>query len=352
MKNLFRCLVKKTIRLYSNYIINRKHSLDTHTCHRIAYFIAGGIGDAIMAYPAIQFLQKRLHNVKINVFVPPEKYPILSEIFGDLRVKPLKLTPRFILGYTVKENRFDLSFTNATAVFKVRVEVASFILSRMPYGFRYKEERQEDRLYRNSKIFSGITHAVEQNIQLVSETIKIPYTEADLDIPAVGHEKKKSATKTVIIHPGSEAGYENKRWPIENFIAVAMKLVEKGYTITALLGPSEKDLGEAFAAVTNAQLLIEPDTQKLIETFKNAVLFIGNDSGPAHLAAFYGVPAVTLFGPINPERSGPVALTNTSIYNRIDCSPCHFTMEGCQDNQCLKSISVEQVWRETEKNLT
>ena len=349
MKNLFRSLVKKAIRLYSRYITkNRQRPYDAHTAHRIAYFIAG---DAAMAYPAIQFLKHKLCNVKINVFVPPEKYPIISALFKDLRVKPLKLTPSFILGYRLKENRFDLSFTNATAVFKVRIELASFITSRSALGFRYKEERREDRLYRNSKIFSEVIHAIEQNIQLVSETIKIPYNKSDLNISAVDHDKKHPATKEVIIHPGSEAGYENKRWPIENFVAIASRLVEKGYNVIAILGPSEKNLGEAFVPVKNVHLLIEPDTQKLIDTFKNAALFIGNDSGPAHLAAFYGVPAVTLFGPINPERSAPIADTNTSIYNNIECSPCHFTLEGCGDNRCLKSISVEQVWKEVEKNL-
>ena len=351
MKNLFRSFVKKAIRLYSNYLINRQRPYYAHTAHRIAYFIAGGIGDAIMAYPAIQFLKQRLHNVKITVFVPPEKHPIISALFKGLRVKPLKLTPSFILGYRLKENRFDLSFTNATAVFKVRVEIAAFLFSRVAFGFRYQEERRESRLYKNSKIFSGVTHAIEQNVQLVSETIKIPYAKSDLNVSAVGHNQKESITKGVIIHPGSEAGYENKRWPIENFAAVASRLVEKGYNITVLLGPSEKNLHDAFATIKTIQLLIEPDTQKLIDTFKKAALFIGNDSGPAHLAAFYGVPAVTLFGPIHPERSGPIADTNTSIYNNIECSPCHFTLEGCGDNRCLKSISVEQVWKEVEKKL-
>ncbi len=352
MKNLLRCLTKKIIRLYSRHIIkNRQRPYDTHTCHRIAYFIAGGIGDAVMAYPAIQFLKQKLHNVKIDVFVPTKKYSIISALFEDLRVKPLKVTPSFILRYLLPKNRFDLSFTNATAVFKVRVELMSFMSSRMAYGFRYKEERREDRLYRKSMIFSEVTHAIEQNIQLVSETIKMPYTKADLNISAKDHDQKKSTTKDVIIHPGSETGYETKRWPIKNFIATASKLVGKGYSVTVLLGPSEKNLHEAFTAINSVPMLIEPDIHELITKYKNAALFIGNDSGPAHLAAFYGIPAVILFGPINPERSGPIAITNTSIYNNIECSPCHFTLAGCLDNRCMKSITVEQVWKEVEKKL-
>lgn len=304
-----------------------------------------------MAYPAIQFLKQKLPETEIQVFVPPEKYSIISALFEDLNVKPFKFSLPFILKHALPKYRFDLSFTNTIAVFKVTIEIAAFLSSRMAYGFRYQEEMRENRLYRNSKIFSGVTHAIEQNVQIVSETLKAPYAKDNLLLPTVPQQKKDQAKKDVIIHPGSEAGYENKRWPLENFIEIVSKLTEKGYTFSVLLGPSEKDLQKAFASVSNVQLLIEPDIHELIDTYKNAALFIGNDSGPAHLAAFYGVPAITLFGPINPERSGPVAITNTSIYNNIECSPCHFTLAGCRDNQCMKSITVEQVWEEVEKKL-
>ena len=352
MKNLLRSLAKKTILLYSRYITkNRQRLCDAHTCHRIAYFIAGGIGDAVMAYPAIQFLKQKLPETEIEIFVPPQKYSIISALFEDLHVKPFKFSLPFILKHAIPKYRFDLSFTNTIAVFKVTIEIAAFLSSRNAYGFRYQEEMPQDRLYRNSKIFSGVTHAIEQNVQIVSETLKTPYTRDNL-LPQITPQPKKNQTKKdVIIHPGSETGYENKRWPIDNFIALASKLVGKGHTISVLLGPSEKDLQKAFASVKNVQLLIEPDIHELIDTYKNTVLFIGNDSGPAHLAAFYGVPAITLFGPINPKRSGPVANTSTSIYNDVECSPCHFTKAGCRDNQCMKSITVEQVLREIEKKL-
>lgn len=352
MRSIIRTLVKKTIRLYSRYIIrNRQKSYDRSKVKRIAFYIAGGIGDSIMAYPAIQFLKQKLPETETRIFVPPEKYSIISALFEDLQVKPFKFSLPFILKHAIPKYRFDLSFTNTIAVFKITIEIAAFLSSRMAYGFRYQEEMREDRLYRNSKIFSGVTHAIEQNVQLVSETLKTSYAKDNFLLSTAPQQKKGQAKKDVIIHPGSEAGYENKRWPLENFIEIVSKLTEKGYTFSVLLGPSEKDLQKAFASVTNVQLLIEPDTHELIDTYKNAALFIGNDSGPAHLAAFYGVPAITLFGPINPERSGPVAITNTSIYNNIKCSPCHFTLAGCPDNQCMKSITVGQVLKEAEKKL-
>ena len=352
VKYLTRSLAKKSTRLFSRYLIrDRKKSYNRSKVKRVSFLLAGGIGDHIMAYPAIQFLKQKLPETEIDIFVPPEKCSIISALFEDLHVKPFKFSLPFILKHARPRHRFDLSFTNTIAVFKVTIEIAAFLSSRMSYGFRYQEEMREDRLYRNSKIFSGVTHAIEQNVQLVSETLKAPYAKDNLLLPTAPQQKKDQTKKDVIIHPGSEAGYENKRWPLENFIEIVSKLTEKGYTISELLGPSEKNLQKAFASVNNVQLLIEPDIHELIDTYKNAALFIGNDSGPAHLAAFYGVPAITLFGPINPERSGPVAITNTSIYNNIKCSPCHFTLTGCPDNQCMKSITVEQVWKEVEKKL-
>jgi ADP-heptose:LPS heptosyltransferase len=244
-------------------------------------------------------------------------------------------------------NRFTMAFTNTVAVFKLTVELAAFFTSRKRYGFRYPEEGEHDRLYTFTQVFSGTVHASEQDVRLVAEAMQCSCDERDSLLPC--HERDvHTVGRNAVIHPGSEIGFENKRWPVERYNTVVKKLVERGYTVTILLGPAEIDLEERFEKHEHVQIVVEPSSVALIELFRSACLFIGNDSGPAHIAAFFGVPTVVLFGPVQPERSGPRTASCKAIYNAIDCSPCHFSAQGCADNKCMQSITVERVLREIE----
>jgi|GEM_PF-2273388 len=350
MKNTIRWLIKKSIRQYRRHI--RKDKLQPAGCptlKNIAYFISGGIGDAIMAFPAIRFLKKVLPHAQITVFVPPDKYLLLSAVFEGFRVKPLNSLLAFLPTYRTFSRRFDAAFTNTISVFRLRVELAAYMSSRQAYGFRYQEEKREERLYTYTKAFPAPRHAADQNIQLISEALQISCADNELFLPAHKHDTVEQKTKNAVIHPGSETGYENKRWPVENFREIVKRMIQKGYEVTVLLGPSESNLRRFFDSIEGVRLLTQPDVSTLIDAFKEAVIFVGNDSGPAHLAAFYGVPQVTLFGPINPEISAPRGINSISLYNKTDCSPCHFTSVGCENNTCLQSITVEQVWHEVEK---
>ncbi len=344
MKNTFRWLIKKIIRFFSNLFGKKDHTtVNPARVRRIAYYIAGGIGDAILAYPAIRFLQKVYPNAGLTVFVPREKYFLLSALFEDICVRQLQGSLAFLLLYGVPFRQFDLSLTNTVAVFKLGIELAALFTSRKRGGFRYPDEEWNTRAYHFTRIFSDTVHAAKQNVQLVADITQTPYDEGDVLLPEV---ERNEISKEVIIHPGSETGYENKRWPVERYTTIIKKLTENGYGVTVLLGPAESDMEEQFEKHEKARFMVDPSPVALVALFKRACLFIGNDSGPAHIAAFYGVPEIVLFGPVQPERSGPKSNKCIALYNAVDCSPCHFTSRGCEDNKCMQSITVEQVWRE------
>jgi ADP-heptose:LPS heptosyltransferase len=101
-----------------------------------------------------------------------------------------------------------------------------------------------------------------------------------------------------IIHPMATAS--EKTWPAANFLAVAAHLAQAGPKPVIIGGPDD-DLS-AFAkynCVIGAPL---HEVQKLIAS---AALFVGNDSGPAHIAAAFGVPVVVIFGASDPAIWGP-----------------------------------------------
>lgn len=77
---------------------------------------------------------------------------------------------------------------------------------------------------------------------------------------------------------------------------------------------------------------------------QRADLFIGNDSGPLHLAALLGVPVVGLFGPATPEHTAPYAARGVFVYRKVPCSPCSQTLCTMPANSCMNRITVEEVY--------
>lgn len=111
----------------------------------------------------------------------------------------------------------------------------------------------------------------------------------------------------VIISPGS--GGIHKCWNLANFIAVAKKLIAKGFEVLFLLGPAEKERlsRAAVAAIEEISICLNDLSLSQVLGLLSCVnIFIGNDSGITHLAAALGVKTIALFGPTNSAVYRPI----------------------------------------------
>lgn len=110
----------------------------------------------------------------------------------------------------------------------------------------------------------------------------------------------------VAIHPG--AGKAEKCWPVERFIALAERLKEKQIPVRILLGQAEI---EKWPASAIEKISLAGDVQcpatllDLLQAIASGSAFVGNDSGPAHLAGIIGLPTVSLFA-TDPARWRPL----------------------------------------------
>ena len=111
----------------------------------------------------------------------------------------------------------------------------------------------------------------------------------------------------VVIHPGS--GSPDKCWPADRFADLARRLTAAGRTVRFVVGeveqarwsPADLDQLAAAAPVARPGTLLD-----LLGELQTADAFVGNDSGPAHLAGVLGVPTTVLFGPTDPARWRPL----------------------------------------------
>jgi len=101
----------------------------------------------------------------------------------------------------------------------------------------------------------------------------------------------------VVIHPG--AGKPDKCWPVEKFVKLVDSLRRSGAGVRVLLGEVERERfsTDALATLEKSAVVRNPSTyMQLLEEISQATVFIGNDSGPGHVAGIIGTPTLALFG--------------------------------------------------------
>jgi heptosyltransferase-2 len=167
-----------------------------------------------------------------------------------------------------------------------------------------------------------------------------------LNLPAIDRIPLPSAPSGVGILVHSGAGQPVRVWPLERYRQLVARLRAKKNIVRVACDPDQRgwwlQAGETGVAA--------PQTVgELLTLIDRTGVFIGNDSGPGHLAAFAGVPTFTLFGPQLPEWFAPLHPASEWIDGKAcpykPCSDyCRFSVP-----RCLWNVSEEEVWARVEK---
>ena len=164
-------------------------------------------------------------------------------------------------------------------------------------------------------------------------------------IDSLWEEHAFTGAKVVVLHIG--AGNEFRDWGARNLGELAERLAGLPGVRVILVGSGQDDpraeeiqkkKAAAVLSLAGALSLIE-----LREIIGRAVLFVGPDSGPMHIAATTSTPIVALFGPTLPANFSPWQARATLIEKPLDCRPCKQRHCLSEDFRCLRSISVDEV---------
>lgn len=146
-----------------------------------------------------------------------------------------------------------------------------------------------------------------------------------------------------------------KQWPGCNYVELATRLIAKSGGHVLILGGQETDdLGAEIAVELRGcatNLCGRTSLDQLAALVGTSDLFIGNDSGPTHIAAAAGIPTVGLFGASCPHRFAPKGKQVEVIWNELPCSPCNRLahQDQCptclyQSPLCMETLEVERVY--------
>lgn len=149
----------------------------------------------------------------------------------------------------------------------------------------------------------------------------------------------------IVVHPF--AGYASKQWPLERFARLIVLWQQAGATV--FLVGSHKDRrargSQGFAPPGVVDLVGRLDIRKLHAFLGACDLFVGNDSGPAHLAAIAGVKTLVVFSGTNDPRIWKPCGPHVKVLSHpVPCSPCEEKRCLVQGHPCLSEISVHRVY--------
>lgn len=161
------------------------------------------------------------------------------------------------------------------------------------------------------------------------------------------------------------AGLDGKRWPLENFSALAERLfARKKWNGLLCGGPGEEKLGAELLRETNApltDLVGRTSLQELAVKIAGASLLAGNDTGATHMAAALDTPALCILGGGHYGRFFPYSKEVTTqrpvpmvVSRNMECFGCNWRCiyERKLDEAfpCIAQITVEDVWEVLTKN--
>lgn len=140
------------------------------------------------------------------------------------------------------------------------------------------------------------THIVDWNHEVLCRFGEFELSDRPIMPPAGGPVDPYKVSFSV------GAGHPSKRYPIEKWREVARLLRQEGLNLVALGGPEDRGTDAGPDAENKAGKLSLAETMSEVAT---SALHLAADTGTGHMAAAYGVPCVSVFGPMDPAKYRP-----------------------------------------------
>jgi heptosyltransferase-2 len=344
-------------------LFRRQQALEARS--KIIFVQLWGIGETICTLPTIKAVKKKYPRARVTVLVTKRNRAVYEALPYVDDIIELNLTAGSVASFIMAhQNDFDIAvdmeeYLNISAII-------SFFVGKCRIGY---SNQIRSRLYDVTVPYNDRQHVVQTYFELATP-LGLSAKPKSLEPVAVGREAERNARRLlkglkgkllVAIGAGASESSRCRMWPAQCFAKLADVLISKHAAKIVFVGSGaeqaevERIVGRMSnrGAINLAGKTSQEDLFALLGKFD---LFIGNDSGPMHVAAAQGVRTVGLFGPNLPARFGPFGTKNASVYKGTVCqfSPCINVHLGkvpdclyskrSQDYQkCMKAISVRDV---------
>ncbi|MBX7221140.1 MAG: glycosyltransferase family 9 protein [Blastocatellia bacterium] len=334
------------------------------------------IGDTVLMTPVLEALKSWSPAVSLTVVTEPlsapvlEAHPLIDKLLVVHRTRRFwsDTLARARLIWELRQDRYDWAVNlhgGTTAAWLCRLSGAP---RRIGYGLPNTRFLLTDSPVSPQEVWQKAEiHCVEQQLGLL-KACGVPLS----DTPALSLQVTLAAQHNLarrlaqegitrpfaVIHPA--AAFASKQWQAEGFGQVVTDLHHRGLHPVVMVAPFEAEVGRAVRKAVPSSIACtvwhDLPLAEVMALISTAALFVGNDSGPAHLAAGFGVPLVVIFGSSNetvwhPWTTAPFRV----VRKKLPCVPCAgYTCHAFPEPECIKRVTTDEVllaidavWRES-----
>jgi ADP-heptose:LPS heptosyltransferase len=354
-----------------------RKTLHKENIKKILIFQLGGIGDVLLIFPVIKLLQDAFPSAAISTLTEFGDelfylFPYPNIISKKFRYEPkgrhIKILEKILFFRSLKHEGFDLIYNSNRGNSLIEASVMAFMIGTpLRAGFEYKGAGFLNTI---KSEFKYDTYILEQNLNLLRKLgIMCTYNDIHISVPeralsfADTFLKSNNISQNEIIitvHPGARHHREFKMWPLNKFARLIDTITSRYSARIILLG----DRSEIFAAKELEHAVKKPNIcnavgqtsiAQMAALIKRSKLFIGNDSGPLHIAVSQDVPSIGIFTSTSPEQLMPLYKDNIHVLSSSD-KPAYLHQPLFKlrhhDHQSVHQISVEEVMVFVHKNLS
>ena len=333
-------------------------NIDWQNVRKVLVVRLRSIGDTVLSTPSLIALRRFLPDAQIDVLLEDWVAPVLDgfEQIDNVLTVSKDTKDRVKMAQKLRQTKYDVAFNlhgGTTATFFVRASGAKHRVgySNYSYSFLYNHLLSSPLdFWKSEKL-----HSAEQQLALLG-FVGVPVDDKPKTHLNVTEEDEKNMDlflhvygvdeeNIALIHPA--AAFETKKWSTENFAKIIDYFALLNILPIVVTSPNEEHIIREIDEKTSSKFhgfsnLSLPEITALA---KRAKIFVGNDSGIAHIAAAVGTPSIVIFGSSNRNHWRPwTDAPNEIVYKEFSCQPCagYFCKEF-DEPKCIKTLPVSKV---------
>ncbi|ABL00984.1 glycosyltransferase family 9 protein [Pelobacter propionicus] len=360
-------------------VANTRYRLQSESIDSIVIVQLANIGDAVLTTPIISALSQKYPHAHIHVITGSEN-SLVYENNEHVKSTHYINSIKYIRHNHIYEpacnvyNRLRLERFDLTVVVRADLSFITFMLMANNLGkvaLYNMDKHPQRRMWLKFLSINNNSFKIKHNVEVINDSLKsvgiyigetihhkseIPIPDSSLsDIFALLLKRSISAN-FVVFHVNTPFKY--RKWPEQRFAELIDYTIDKwGFDCVLIGGKNDAEASKkVLAYCANRRNVIsvvgELNLSQTAAIIKLSRLYVGNDSGPMHIAAAAETPVLAFFGPQTPALFHPWKTKSRVLFSSRKCSPCWQKSCVSPENYCMMDIAAHEAQKALDSILT
>lgn len=321
----------------------------------------GALGDLVHTIPAVAALRRAFPDAQIHWLVEAKHRTLVDLVTAVDRVIPLEAASMgawTTVVRTLRATSYDLAI-DFQGLMKTAILARASGAARV-IGFSIWHVRQKNAPpWFSDPHAPDRGHVIDDRLRLlgaahvtVPEPEAVQFPLAPVASPALEAIRAQLGSRQfALVNAG--AAWPSKRWIPGGFGEVAAFLQGAcGLAPVIVWGPGEEALAHDVAGHSSGSAIVAPptDVADLVALSREAALVLSGDTGPLHIAIAVGARTVSIFGPTDPSRTGPIDESDIAV-SQYEACECQYDRRCHQASSCLSRLGPAEVCAAIQRRL-